>query len=458
VTIAAGQLIGKYEIVGFLGEGDRKRVFEARDTDLSRTVALAVFIPGDDPRTAAWEGRMMALFGDHQHIVSLYDRGVFEGEEYIVCQFMPGGELAGHCRKVWADGDQLAFSEVVRFGRSVCEGLEHVHEAGVIHQDVALKNVWLDAQGRANLGDFDSAISLDDPPSARPPLETAEGIRAPEQLSGEVGDARSDLFSLGALLYELATGIAPFRGHESDSRREDPPAPSTHRSDLPPSYDHLVMHLLARDPELRPQTARVVFDSLSTILDLTLASPPDVEALIASGESDVVEFKSSLVQPIGRRPMEPDDPRFREWLAAKRRDLELEVLLTMAAFFNSRAGGTLIVGVDDGGSTIGVEVDLEVFDDRRHQNLDHWGLHLHNLAADRLGAGVLTCYHLGFHQRDERTVAVIRCAPRPVPTLLRRKIGGQQVDELYIRGNATSQPLPLLAAHDYMNERWRSRE
>ena len=262
---------GRYRIERFLGEGGRKRVFLAHDSRLDRDVAIAVIkTEGLDEAGLSRvrrEAQAMARLGDHPNIVTVFDIGEEDGITFLVCQYMSGGSIEDAIER--SGGKGLGLDDSIRVATQIAGALDHAHARGVVHRDVKPGNVWLGDDGTAKLGDFGLAVALD-----RSRL-TAEGMMlgtvaymAPEQALGRQPDARSDLYSLGAMLYEMLTGRPPFLGDEavaviSQHIGTSAVAPSWHNPDVPPTLERLVLSLLAKDPEARPATAHVVVDALA---------------------------------------------------------------------------------------------------------------------------------------------------------------------------------------------------
>jgi serine/threonine-protein kinase len=205
---------GRYRIRRFLGEGDRKRTYLADDTVFPRRVALALIKRGAaeaDPEGTRREAEILAEAGRNDNVVTLHDWGIVDGTEYLVFDYLPGGTLREYIAKRAERGKPLPVDDVMQLGRRLARALAYVHGLGLIHRDIAPANVWLDERQMAHLGDFDSAVSHDAAltPVGLPP--TTEAYAAPEQLSGGPVDKRSDLYSLGAVLYEALTGERPER-------------------------------------------------------------------------------------------------------------------------------------------------------------------------------------------------------------------------------------------------------
>jgi eukaryotic-like serine/threonine-protein kinase len=264
---------GRYQIRRFLGEGGRKRVYAAYDTALRREVALAtVKTEGLDDAglvRVRREAQSMALLGDHPHIVTVYDIGEDAGRPFIVSQFMSGGSIEDLLAR--AEDHRLAVADALRLGGEIAAALEHAHGRGVIHRDLKPANVWLTEDGSARLGDFGLAVAADHS------RITSEGMMvgtvaymAPEQaMGGEVGTP-ADLYSLGALLYELLTGRPPFVGGDavsviSQHLNTQPMAPWWHNPAVPRPLGTLVLELLAKNAEERPPGAAAVRRRLAEI-------------------------------------------------------------------------------------------------------------------------------------------------------------------------------------------------
>lgn len=299
---------GRYEVVRFLGEGARKRVYLACDRRLDREVAVAlVKTDGLDEiglQRVRREAKAMARLGDHPHIVTVHDISDEHGRPLIVSQYMAGGSLAELLDR--SESRRLPVDEAIRITTEVARALEHAHATGVVHRDLKPGNIWLTDSATAMLGDFGLAVALD-----RSRL-TSEGMMVgtvaympPEQATGRDPDVRADLYALGCVLYEMLCGRPPFIGDDaiaviSQHINTPPVAPGWHRSPMPPGLEQLVMDLLAKPPEDRPQSATAVRERLEAAAAQSLATNEPAAALPQSGRGPSGTATPAWVRFVGR--------------------------------------------------------------------------------------------------------------------------------------------------------------
>jgi len=276
-----------------LGAGGMGEVFKARDTRLDRTVAIKV-LPADvadDPDLRARferEARAIAAL-DHPHICAIYDIGESGAIRFLVMQCLEGDTLAARLTR-----GPLPLDQVCRYASEIADALDKAHRAGITHRDVKPANIMLTRTG-ATLLDFGLAklrgaaapISMSGmtrmatatPSTAHGTILGTVPYMAPEQVEGREADARSDIWALGAVIYEMATGTRPFRGETPASVigaiLKDEPAPLSAQQPLsPPSLDHVVARCLAKDPDERWQSAGDVKRELTWAIAGGGAAPP----------------------------------------------------------------------------------------------------------------------------------------------------------------------------------------
>jgi serine/threonine protein kinase len=425
--------VKRYEIHRSLGEGDRKRTYLALDKKMDRLVAICFVKPEaarEDPEGTEREAKVLGRIGRHANIVSLYDYDVdSDGSvEYMVFEYLSGGTLAEYLRKT----GKWSLGEILRLGRQLCRGLAHLHKRGLIHRDVSPENVWLDERHEAHLGDFDSAIPTTGADDLRP--ITTNSYAAPEERKGGSLDERSDLYSLGGILYVVATG-ARGPGDVALLRAQRP--------DLPSAFGDLVAELLSESPHDRPSDAETVLERLNEIRYTS-----NIDAFISSGESDKVEFKASLHRPYG--PLSPELQKLQPGQAKKaiEKILRKTVTKTIAAFLNSE-GGTLLIGVEDSGNVLGIEPDFEYLKQGK-QDSDGWLLSLQEVIIKALGAEVWNAIRVSLVPHGTQTVAVVSCPPRTTETW--HKEDGDE--RFYIRAANGTRELNGSTLVRYIREHW----
>ena len=272
-TVPASFASGRYFVRRSLGHGGQKQVYLAKDNRLDRDVVIALLktdqLGADSVPRLIREAQAMARLGSHPNIVTVYDIEDEAGRPFIVSQYVEGGSVSDLLRS--ADKHRLPLEQVLRLGSQICQALMHCHNLGIIHRDLKPANVWLSLDGTAKLGDFGLAASAD---FSR---ITLEGVLVgtvvympPEIMLGHQAEARSDLYSLGVVLYEMVTGRPPFVGDQfvaiiSQHINSPPVAPSWHNPEVPQALETLILRLLAKTPEERPESAAEVAKALAAI-------------------------------------------------------------------------------------------------------------------------------------------------------------------------------------------------
>ena len=277
---------GRFRVERLLGEGGRKRVYLARDELLDRDVALALIktdgLDAAERSRIEREARAMARLGDHPHVVPAFDIGEEAGEAYIVSQYMAGGDLRGLLDA--ADDGRLPLDHACQIADQVCKALEHIHAHGFVHRDLKPANIWFTAEGTVKLGDFGVTMAFDQSRLTETGMVVGTvSYMAPEQALGAAIDARCDLYALGATLYEMVTGRAPFLGDSSvavitQHIETAPVAPSWHNPEVPSALEALILRLLAKVADARPDNAAVVREALAAISSAQ-SGPADRRAL-----------------------------------------------------------------------------------------------------------------------------------------------------------------------------------
>ena len=295
MSLSVGTKLGPYEIVAPIGAGGMGEVYKGKDTRLERTVAIKVLpqksIPSPEARQRFEREAKTISQLTHPHICGLYDVGSQDGVEYLVMEYLEGDTLAARL----ANG-ALPLDQTLRYGIEIADALDRAHRQGIVHRDLKPGNVMLTRGGVKLLDfglarDFSASPSSDGSFTALPtatPNITQDGAilgtvqyMAPEQLEGKACDARTDIFALGSVLYEMATGRKAFSGSSQasliSSIMKEEPAPITALAPMsPPALDRVVRISLSKDPDDRWQTARDVGLQLQGIRDDRSASQTGV--------------------------------------------------------------------------------------------------------------------------------------------------------------------------------------
>jgi eukaryotic-like serine/threonine-protein kinase len=278
-----GRAIGHYRVLEKIGSGAMGEVFRARDERLGRDVALKLIRPAssDNPdhlRRFELEARAAAAL-NHPNIVAIYDVGSDEGSPYIVCELLEGKTL----RKRLAEG-ALPVRLAVDCALQIVQGLIAAHDHRIVHRDLKPENLFVTTDGRVKILDFGVAKVQSSPEQSGRSVEEQTTVTksgavvgtvaymSPEQLRAGPVDHRSDIFAVGAILYEMLTGCRAFRGEtEVDTMtavlREDPPEINLEEARIPFSSRQIVRHCLEKDPENRFQSARDLAFALETLAD-----------------------------------------------------------------------------------------------------------------------------------------------------------------------------------------------
>jgi predicted Ser/Thr protein kinase len=291
-------LAGRYRIVAPLGRGGMGEVYRAEDVKLGQPVALK-FLPaglrGDpDRRRRLLDEVKLARRVAHPAVCRVWDVGEVDGHDFLTMEYVDGEDLASLLRRV----GRLPEDRAVQVARELCAGLAAVHEQGLIHRDLKPPNVMIDGRGRAKLADFGLAAFAEDVSGAEIRSGTP-AYMAPEQLEGREATARSDIYALGLVLYEVFTGreAYPARSWEEARRRSDtrPTSPSSHVKDLDPAVERVIERCLEKDPAMRPSSALAVA--------VALPGGDPLAAALAAGETPSPEMVAAAGGSEGLQPL-----------------------------------------------------------------------------------------------------------------------------------------------------------
>jgi Tol biopolymer transport system component len=317
MPLTAGAKLGPYEIVGPLGAGGMGEVYRARDTRLERIVAIKILpaqFSTDPVRKQRFEREAKTISSlNHPHICVLYDVGSQDGADYLVMECVEGETLAKRLEK-----GAMPLEQVLKYGAQIADALDRAHRSGVIHRDLKPGNIMLTPTG-AKLLDFGLAkpaaplasvatltavVTQSSPMTEQGAIVGTFQYMSPEQVEAKELDGRSDIFSLGAVLYEMLTGQRAFQGKSqlsvASAILEKEPAPiSTIKPMTPPVLDHAIRRCLAKDPEERWQTARDLELELKWIVEVgpqvALASVGAAKGVAAFGRRGLIFSLGTLL-------------------------------------------------------------------------------------------------------------------------------------------------------------------
>jgi serine/threonine-protein kinase len=253
-----GQIIGHYRVLEKLGEGGMGVVYKAQDMKLKRQVVLKFIHPhltADREATGRFEREAQAAAAlNHPNIITVHEIGEVQDQIFIVMEYVQGGSLRDEMRR-----SSMSIGRAADIGRQISEGLSEAHQAGIVHRDVKPENILIDKSGRVKIADFGLArikgiTRLTKEASTLGTLK----YMSPEQFQNKAADNRTDIWSLGVMLYEMLTGDLPFQGDYEAALmyavlNEKPGSPSHHRPDVPTIFEDIILRCLEKDPGRRYQ-------------------------------------------------------------------------------------------------------------------------------------------------------------------------------------------------------------
>jgi serine/threonine protein kinase len=383
MSFAPGVRLGHHEIIDVIGAGGMGEVYRALDTTLGRQVALKVLPPElarDPSRIDRFrrEARTVAAL-NHPHIVTIHsvERDAATGVHYLTMELVEGASLE---RRLPPSG--LPVATLLELAWALADALAAAHERGIVHRDLKPANVVMTADGRVKVLDFGLAksheVAAAGDGDAETIARTMEGIvlgtvpyMSPEQVQGCAVDARSDIFSLGVLLYEAATGARPFQGTSeaalmSSILRDPPPPLAARRSDLPEALGRLIGRCLEKDRDRRVQGAAAVRDEIDAIrkqvasgrLGTVSAAPPETSAPRepASGGPSSRGRRSLVVLPFVNLSPDADNAFFSDGLSE---ELIADLAKVEALSVISRTSSMQLKGTTKDVRTIGRDLGVQ---------------------------------------------------------------------------------------------------
>src|SRR5262245_62067153 len=288
----------RYRIYGLIGRGGMGEVYRADDLKLRQSVALK-FLPRDVEtntarRTLLLNEVRIARQISHSNVCRVYDVGEVEGRHFLSMEYVDGEDLSGLLRRI----GRLPRDKAIQIARQLCAGLAAAHEQGVLHRDLKPSNVMIDGRGRARITDFGLA-RLDEEIHGADVRAGTPAFMAPEQLAGKGVTVRSDLYSLGLVLYELFTGQPAFKAPtpaEAARRKLEttPTSPAHLIEGFDPAVERVILRCLERDPANRPASAPAVAAALP--------GGDPLAAALAAGETPSPELVAEAGAAGGLRP------------------------------------------------------------------------------------------------------------------------------------------------------------
>src|SRR5438270_3103778 len=312
MALSPGTKLGPYEVVSPAGAGGMGEVYRARDSRLNREVAIKVLpaqFSRDPDRVSRFRQEAQAAAAlNHPNILAIHDFGEHDGSVYIVAEMLEGETLRERVR-----AGALSTRKAGDYAEQTARGLAAAHEKGIVHRDLKPENVFITKDGRVKILDFGLAkqsileagassytATMAGPEPTQPgTVMGTVGYMSPEQVRGKALDHRSDLFSFGAILYEMISGKRAFKGDSSIETmnailKEDPPELSDSGLNITPGLDRIIHHCLEKEPAMRFQSARDLAFDLESLSSLSSSTKP----VVGSRVSSVARYRTPLLVAI----------------------------------------------------------------------------------------------------------------------------------------------------------------
>ncbi len=286
MALASGLKLGPYELAASIGAGGMGEVYRAHDARLGRDVAIKIISASfaqDAGRVNRFEQEARAAAAlNHPNILAVYDIGTHDGSPYIVSELLEGSTLRDRLRE-----GPLPMRKVADYALQIARGLAAAHDRGIVHRDLKPDNIFITNDGRVKILDFGLAKLTRQDTGVEDLTRTIQsepgmilgtvGYMSPEQVRGKDADARADLFSFGAVLYEMVSGLRAFKGDSSADilsaiLKEEPPDLVEVNASVSPALDRIVRHCLEKSPAERFQSAHDLAFDLETLSSISRSS------------------------------------------------------------------------------------------------------------------------------------------------------------------------------------------
>ncbi|MFE4951459.1 Stk1 family PASTA domain-containing Ser/Thr kinase [Leifsonia sp. NPDC056665] len=343
-----GRLVdGRYQVRSRIARGGMATVYLATDLRLERRVAIKVMhghLADDSTFKSRFvqEARSAARLA-HPNVVNVFDQGQDSDMAYLVMEYLPGITL----RDLLKDYGKLTPEQTIDIMEAVLSGLAAAHKAGIVHRDLKPENVLLADDGRIKIGDFGLARAASANTATGQALLGTIAYLSPELVTRGVADARSDIYALGIMMYEMLTGTQPFHGEQPmqiayQHANDAVPAPSSANPAVPPELDELVLWATEKDPDRRPTDAREMLDRL---LEAEKSIRGDVvmqPTMVLSPAFDIADGDTQIINPAIRQQVASSTPTATDTLtqAARRRRGKGWWLFALVLVLAAVAGGT----------------------------------------------------------------------------------------------------------------------